>query len=218
LNIPEYKWEKCLIIGHGDDVPIDPPPVDENTLIIAADGGLFRAREWGLTPHWIVGDFDSVDFEAGCEVPQERVIVHPVEKDKTDLELAVDYALGLGAAEIVMTGVWGGRPDHSLGNIELLYKLANLQIKAWMITSGAHLHLAGRELQLKLPVGTTVSLLPLSEVVKGVTTSGLYYPLHNAVIRKGSTRTISNKTMTACVEIRCEEGVLLVVVITKDPR
>lgn len=215
---PQPKWDRCLIIGHGEDVPDNPPKVDGSTLIIAADGGLIRARQWGLVPHWLLGDFDSLDPGSSCELPADRIIAYPAEKDQTDLELAVDFALGLGVREIVMTGVWGGRIDHSLGNIEILCKLAGKHVKAQMITSSADLYLVDRSLRLELPIGTPVSLLPLTSKVTGVTTSGLYYALQNAVIKKGSTKTISNYTVSSCMELRCETGVLLAIVLKKDPR
>lgn len=212
------RWARCLIIGHSDDIPAKPPVVDGHTLIIAADAGYLLAQKWGLVPHWLLGDFDSLDPHAVGDFPPEQIIRHPVEKDKTDLELAVDYALTFGVGEIIMTGVWGGRVDHSLGNIELMYKLAGKNIEARILTGSAELHLVNQSLKLDLPVDTVVSLLPLSAEVSGVTTRGLYYHLRDAVIKKGSTWTISNKAAARSIEIKCGTGVLLVVVIQKDPR
>ena len=45
---------------------------------------------------------------------------HPVAKDATDLELALDAALAMGPADVTVVGGHGGRLDHFLGNALLL--------------------------------------------------------------------------------------------------
>ena len=160
MSKQERKWVRCLIIGHSDDIPAKPPVVDQHTMIIAADAGYLIAKQWGLVPHWLVGDFDSLNLQAVDELPATCIIRHPVEKDKTDVELALDFALELGVRGCD-GGVWGGRIDHSLGNIELMYNLACKNIKAQALGS-AELHLANQALELNLPIDTIVSLLPLS--------------------------------------------------------
>ena len=59
--------------------------------LIAADGGLNVMKSIGLLPHLLIGDLDSVSLSdvgelqaAGVEIRQ-----YPVEKDETDLELAL---------------------------------------------------------------------------------------------------------------------------------
>ena len=60
--------------------------------VVAADGGLLRARGLGLTVDVVVGDLDSVTPEAlaAAEAAGARVVRHPQAKDATDLELALD--------------------------------------------------------------------------------------------------------------------------------
>ena len=47
--------------------------------------------------------------------------VHQPEKDETDTELALNRAMASGCGEIAVLGATGGRLDHMLGNIHLLY-------------------------------------------------------------------------------------------------
>lgn len=207
------RSKHALIIGSGEDVPPQHPPITKNTIIICADGGGKYALEWGLTPSIVLGDMDSIpsdiyEFWHGKGVP---FLKYPVEKDKTDVELGIDYALEWGASHISLVGVWGGRVDHSLGNLELLYRLAEMGIKNTTFTSSAALTAFSGEFSAYARTNTTVSLIPLSEKVEGVTTSGLYYPLKNAVLQKGSTLGISNKTVNERIGIQCENGILLIV-------
>ena len=60
--------------------------------VVAADGGLHRARALGLDVEVVVGDLDSVTPEAlaAAEAAGARVVRYPRAKDATDLELALD--------------------------------------------------------------------------------------------------------------------------------
>jgi thiamine pyrophosphokinase len=111
--------------------------------------------------------------------------------------------------------VWGNRLDHSLANLDLLYRLAQEGITGEILTGNARLMTLTGRLALTSGVGKTVSLIPLSERCDGVTTKGLYYPLCNASLHKGSTLGISNKTVSESIEIACSTGILLVVVPKK---
>lgn len=217
LNKVSGKFKRALIIGSGQDVPEQAPAVGENALIIAADGGLLLAQKWNLIPDRLIGDFDSLNIDL-IDLPEDLILRYPVEKDKTDLELAVDYALQWGIKEIILTGAWGTGISHSLGNLELMYFLAQNQVQAQIITRSAWVYTVNQLLELKLPLDSRISLVPLSEQVTGVSTSGLYYPLNDAVINKGSTWTIGNKTSAECIQITCGSGILIAVVELKNPR
>ena len=85
--------------------------------MIAADGGVDRALALGLHVDVAIGDFDSVTAAglAAVEAAGARIERHPTAKDATDLELALDAALALAPARIVVIGSGGGRLDHLLG-------------------------------------------------------------------------------------------------------
>jgi thiamine pyrophosphokinase len=94
----------------------------EGDWIIGADGGAAQALAWGLVPHLVIGDMDSLPGEAraALEAQGSQFVVHPRAKDETDLELALTYATQQGAREIVVLGALGGRLDHTLANVLLL--------------------------------------------------------------------------------------------------
>lgn len=110
----------CYILGAMEigDLRIRPGVVN---LVIAADAGMRHLAALGLDAGLIVGDFDSLG-----EIPKEedRLVVHPVEKDDTDTILAVREGLARGFHEFVIAGGIGGRLDHTLANLQTLAFLA----------------------------------------------------------------------------------------------
>ena len=83
-------------------------------LVIAADGGLRHLEAQGLTADLIVGDFDSLG-----RVPEgDNILRHPVEKDDTDMLLAVRTGLDRGYRVFVLYGGLGGRLDHTYANLQ----------------------------------------------------------------------------------------------------
>ena len=80
--------------------------------VIAVDGGLESAEALGITPDYIVGDFDTVSKEVTDRFRSLPFIVweqHKPEKNETDTELARSRALTLGCDRLVFLGATGGR-------------------------------------------------------------------------------------------------------------
>src|SRR5207247_4638238 len=97
----------------------------------AADSGAAAALQYGCTPRFVVGDFDSLDGmlledlgKRGSEIRRAAV-----EKDETDTELAMQIAIDEGATRITLLGALGGaRFDHTMANILLLAGLEGVAI------------------------------------------------------------------------------------------
>jgi len=182
--------------------------------LICADGGVRHCLAMGLQPTVIVGDLDSAPPQVVEDLVAQGVAVerHPPAKDQTDLELAIERALHDGADEILLLGALGGRLDQTLANLLILaqrewpvpIRLAEENQLAQVLTPGKTLSLDGQ-------IGSTVSVVPLSPEVKGITFSGLAYPLENATLCLGSTRGISNEIALPPATITIDEGMLLVI-------
>lgn len=173
--------------------------------VIAADGGMAHAGPLGLEPELWVGDFDSASAELQqtyAHVPREE---HPVGKDFTDGELAIEAALTRGADRLILVGAMGGQTDQTLAHMLLGVRLVGQGIPT-LLSSGneeAHPLLPGA-LQLDLPPNSKLSLLPLGGFI-GLSLRGVRWPLQNAEIPLGSTRTLSNLALER-VEIELEAG------------
>jgi thiamine pyrophosphokinase len=201
-----------LVLAGGD-------PVDEQlrrrlppyATVIAADSGLEQAARLGLVVDIVVGDLDSVDADllAAAERAGATIERHPAAKDHTDLELAVLTAGRLGAARVVVLGVWGGRIDHELANLLLLGapEYASLHLEA--IGSEGRVVAVHDRVELAGAPGDIVTLLAVGQPAHGVRTDGLVYPLRGETLEPGSTRGVSNELIGTRATVEVESGVVL---------
>lgn len=191
-------------------------------IIIAADGGARHCLKLGIMPNIVIGDFDSLSVEefSTLESGGTEFIHHPAEKDETDLELALDYALGLNVSEISLYGLLGGRWDMTFSNVLLLasprYDRIKLQLKVGQNT--AYILHGGQSLKLKGQPGDRVSAISLNGTASGISYDGLEWPLVNADLPFGSPRGVSNTMAVGEAHISLEEGTLLVFFIESQTK
>jgi thiamine pyrophosphokinase len=208
------------VVVTGGDRP-DPALVDaldlpvEGRVVVAADSGVAHALALGLPVDVAVGDFDSLDplvLEA-VEAAGTRVDRHPAAKDATDLELAIDVAVGLGAARIVVLGGHGGRLDHFLANTLVLAapQLGEVEVEALVGDALVSVVRPGHALRIRGRVGELVTVLPVHGPAEGVRTEGLLYPLHGETLTIGTTRGVSNVLTADAAMVELTAGVVLVV-------
>jgi thiamine pyrophosphokinase len=183
-------------------------------LVIAADRGAATALQYGRVPAVIVGDFDSLDALSMQKIQEQgsQTIQVPVEKDETDTELAIDTAIQHGATNITLLGALGGaRFDHTMANILLLADFQNVALRivdgpttCWLLRSPGHTSIDGE-------AGDLLSLFPLTADAVGITTTNLYYPLHNNTLRFGKPRGASNALTQPHAEVSLSQGLLLLI-------
>jgi thiamine pyrophosphokinase len=179
--------------------------VPSGATVVAADAGLDHARAAGLEVSLAVGDFDSTGGELG-DVRTER---HPAEKDETDLELALDAALRLGPARLLVLSGVGSRLDHLLVELGLIAGEPLAEVKVDAVFDATTVHVVRGERRLKGRVGEPVSLVAMHGPATGITTEGLVYPLRGETLEAGSSRGISNVFAEPEVRIALGSGVLL---------
>ncbi len=185
-------------------------------LILAVDGGLKLCHDAGILPTHLVGDFDTVEtplLEQYAALPGIQVIRHNPEKDATDTELAMDLAIRMQAEQIHILGGTGSRMDHSLANIYVLLHAHRKGIPCHMYDAYNRLSLleGERVISREEQYGDYVSLLPVTEIVKGITLEGFKYGLNEAELPIGSSLGVSNEIAAPQARIRCRKGILLVV-------
>ena len=207
---------QAIIFANGDFV--SPPDIadhlDSADLVIAADGGSQHCLTLNLRPHVLIGDLDSIESSvlADWKAQGVRVIQHPVDKDQTDLELALVYAKEAGATQIAVLGGLGKRWDHSIANLLLLANPQFNGLDIVFVHGEQKLFVVKGEKRLSAKPGQRVSLLPLSGDVKRVTTRGLKYSLKAEALLFGSSRGVSNVVINDDPQIEVQNGVLLCVI------
>ena len=193
----------CYIVGASPQAAqIHPRPGD---FIIAADGGLAHLARWNLQANLLIGDMDSLEA-VPPDIPSKK---YPQKKDDTDLSLALDEAIARGFRHIIITGAWGGRPDHCIAALQLLVKTAQQGTDVRLLCDGyiALALTAGSVLCLK--GSGAVSVFAQGGAARGVTLRGLEYPLENATLQDDTPLGISN-SLEGEGEISLEHGTLLI--------
>lgn len=206
---------RAIIFANG---PVEAPDairplLQPGTLLIAADGGARHCLALGLRPQLVVGDLDSLPDAERATLAEAGAVFerHRPEKDETDLELALAAAVGRGADDILVVGALGGRLDMTLANLLLLahpmlmgrrVELRQGGQRAWLIRPPGG--------EVRGAPGDTVSLLPLS-AARGLTTTGLQYPLRAEALPLGPARGVSNVLTAERAAIDLADGLLVIV-------
>ncbi len=181
--------------------------------IIAADGGALALQRAGIRPHILIGDLDSLSeahvtllSESGTQVRRYRR-----DKDETDLELAINAAVELGATHIDLCCVLGGRWDHTFATIALLTQPSLNQLHVSIYADNQVLQIVHDAVLIEGEIGHVVSLLPLTPKVTGISTTGLQYPLQEATLFFDRSRGVSNVITHIPASVQIASGILLIV-------
>lgn len=196
----------CAIISGGQEDILT--GIGAADFIIACDKGYAYAKNAGLRPDLLVGDFDSYVGPVPQDIPTLDL---PVEKDDTDTMAAVRWAVNEGFSSIRLYCALGGRLDHLLGNIQALsFACAHgVQAELWGGSSRLRLVSNGAAEIPPLP-GYSLSVLALTDEVKNVCITGVKYPLHGKTITNTFPVGVSNE-WEGTAKISCGEGILLIV-------
>lgn len=206
-EIENYPFLKQCLKACVPDVETAAP------LVVCCDGGAAHAQQLGFYPHIIVGDLDSLDGSIAKAYEQEgvRFVKYRAEKDFSDMEIGLNYALEAGADSVVFLGATGSRTDHSLSNIGLLYSCIEKGRQGWIISEECRMTLVNQFVELKNETGKTVSLLPITPTASGIVTTNMKYPLRDESLSIGTTRGISNIITDAHASVSVGEGILLLI-------
>lgn len=200
----------CYIVGAGDNSCTNfSINKDNGDCVIAADGGLEALKKIKVKPDFILGDFDSLGY-----IPQgKNVIRHKVEKNDTDMMLAVQFAMEKGYQNIIIYGGTGGaRVDHTLANIQTLLYASKRNINIKMIDSVNEFYaITNREISLAAREKGNLSVFPLDGRAEGVDIEGALYSTDNITLYSDSTLSVSNSFLGKDVKIKVRKGSLLIV-------
>jgi len=204
---------RCFIAGAGEYTGLFVP--GRGDYIIAADGGYASLVSRGITPDLVVGDFDSL----GAAPNHPNVIHSPVEKDDTDVMLAVRQGLAHGFKSFVIDGGLDGRLDHTIANIQVLVHLTRNGARGILLGSDMCVTAVTNGQALFNPGGTTtdtaftrcISIFSAGDKADGVTLTGLKYPLRDAKITNEYPVGVSNEFTGKPAVVSVREGTLIVI-------
>ncbi|MGG2109783.1 MULTISPECIES: thiamine diphosphokinase [Lysinibacillus] len=189
----------------------------EDVLFIGADRGALYLIEQGITPHAIVGDFDSLTHEE-----YELVMKHTndrqrfqEEKNETDTDLALLKAYTYQPSEIILTGVTGGRLDHYEAAIRSIYRLQrehpHIVLKIMnhanllqFLMPGTHIIQADEQYRY-------LSFFAHEETIKNVTLRQVKYETTDEEITLGTSRFTSNEIIGDSGSISFSQGICLMI-------
>lgn len=211
---------KALIVSGGKTNPsfvLELLKKEEFHKIIAVDNGLAVLDVIDLLPTDIIGDFDTVSPELLQKYKDKNGIsihTYPSKKDATDSQLALELAM-IEADSIVLLGATGTRLDHVLGAIYMLQIPLERGIDCCILDENNSIRLINKPktIRKKESLGKYVSLLPLTDTVKGITLKGFKYPLENYNMESGKSSTIgiSNELVNEEGFIDFKEGILILI-------
>lgn len=205
------------LAGEIHDSPLVRSALDGAGLIVAADSGASRLGQLGVLPHVVIGDLDSL---AGDDLFRLKSVgvefePHPDPEQRTDGDVAIEYALQRGATSIIVIGLFGGpRYDHAVANLYLLTHPALRQIPTWTVDGWTALTVLNgdgvSQAHVHGEIGDYVTITAVSETVEGITTVGLKWPLLNAAFSRGLNEGASNELINDRAMIQIASGAAFV--------
>lgn len=195
--------------------------IKKDIYLIAADGGLDFLLKNKMMPDFFIGDMDSFAGEYDelssekrktkipANIPHEIV---PVEKDDTDMGLAVANAYEKGYREILLYGGYGGaRVSHTLANIQLMSCYAKKGCRICMMGEGIRMEILWKGCKkFSSAMKGNLSVICLSDCAEGVIIRGLKYE-YEGRLTSDHALGVSNSFIGQDAEISVQDGTLLLV-------
>lgn len=174
--------------------------------VVACDGAGNMLIDLNLLPNVVIGDLDSFDWSLKTESIQ---IICDTDQETNDLEKALQFVLNKGYQRVTIIGALGKRIDHTLKNLSVLMRFDEHFPKLILKDEFGISFMARNKVEVKAEIGTTVSLVPMSGEVEGITTKGLKYSLHSESLANGKRDGTSNEMLETTAEIEVLSGKLL---------
>ncbi len=198
--------KRCVLLGAAPtpDAECLKKYIQPDDFIVAADGGIRLANRLGICPHLTVADHDSSAPVSGIET-----ISLPVEKDITDTAAAMELAFDRGYRDFTLLGCLGGRLDHTLACLISVRRFSERGCRVILADAKHELSvlLPGR---YPLPKSTRhLSFFGMGEAVKGLTLTGVKYPLNQYILKNDDPLCVSNRVVEEDAAVSFDSGVLL---------
>jgi thiamine pyrophosphokinase len=189
------KVNKILIFGNGTLSSTFLQEIHEDDYVIGVDRAAYWLIQNGRIPNVAIGDFDSVTPNELNIIQQavKNVLRFPAEKNETDMELAVQFAVKQKPSEVLILGGIGSRMDHTLATMQLLNQLLAAKIPHGLVNETNRIQLIGKgRLDFKKNSYRYFSVLPYTNKIT-LSLSGFRYNLPKTMLTRGTTHGVSNE-------------------------
>jgi len=206
--------KRCVIIGGADIRCYDKikKMLSAEDYYIVCDSGLKHMTSLGISPHLVVGDFDS---HQKPDFPVETIIL-PRAKDDSDTVFAAKEGLKRGFEEFLLLGAAGRRLDHTLCNVSILLMLDEKEKKGCLADDFSVMEIVSREPKFVGSEYPYFSLLNITGDARGITVENAKFPLENGYIPCEYQFGLSNEPIPGKeAKITLREGRLLLVKVEK---
>jgi thiamine pyrophosphokinase len=206
------KMKKCIIIANGKSPTKNIVQFFYNngySTIICADGGANSAQKLGITPDYIIGDFDSIKSEVVEIFKNKSTFIKYKRQNDTDVEKCLKYAIKKKYKEVILLGVTGDRLDHTICNLGIVIKYYQ-QIKTFIVAENSFLIPTNRNIIIKSLPGETISIYAFDLNTK-ITSSGLKYSLKNTALPFGVRESTSNVSNRSIVKLNVKNGIIFII-------
>lgn len=189
----------------------------EKTIFIGADRGALHLLSNGITPHEIIGDFDSLkqDEFHYLEKTIEKMTVLKAEKDETDTHIAILEGLKYKPDTVILTAVTGGRLDHyeavlhdmvrfQMQHPEVTFYIRNKQNIIRFFLPGMHEIEPDEHFKY-------ISFFSFGKSVENITLKGFLYEVDQEEISIGNAKFTSNEVSGRIGTISFDAGICLMI-------
>tara|TARA_Y100000748_G_C15333540_1_gene425071 strand:- start:102 stop:719 length:618 start_codon:yes stop_codon:yes gene_type:complete len=196
---------KNIIVSLGGECSIERNQLEEYDFVIGVDSGTNYLYKLFLIPNLIIGDLDSINTKTleRAEKDSAEIISYETDKDKTDLELALDYLKINEAKNITVIGGESGDLDHLFGNLLSIAAFHKKEYIEWK-QANQNIIFPNSEL-ININIGKLFSLMPLSNL-EGVSINGGKWNIKNENINFGSTKALRNIANQDLLKVRVKSG------------
>ena len=177
--------------------------IRSSEVIIATDGAANSLLKNNITPHYVVGDLDSID--SGTQDSVKHTINTP-DQSKTDLEKALEWCVDNNYLSLSIFGISGKSEDHFLGNFFTINEFVD-QIQCVIYTDYSIITPCVGENEFDSFAGQAVSLITLQNH-SIVSSTNLEYPLDSYKLVPSS-KAIRNKSLGTSFTIECSEPLMV---------
>ena len=183
-------------------------------MVIAADGGWQYCKQEGIVPDLLLGDFDSL------AVVPDFAHIHrvPVEKDDSDMMLAIKDGLAHGQRAFHLYGGRGGaRSDHTLANMQSLLYLACHGAQGWLYGDRERYTVIRDSGSITFPAKEQgiMSVFCMGADAEGVSITGAQYLLADASLSAEFPLGVSNHFIGNPITVSVRKGSLLIGLLDK---